>query len=248
MIPIKNNKLEARVFGLPRSGHHGVIVWLTGHFTGEVLHYNDVAIAERGHAEQAHVLMNNDSAEFRDLYVFNVEDRDLSWAAFAIDTNRWDTYKGPSEVTKHILVLRDPYNNFASYIKMFGMDQFFSRGIVARWKQYALEFLGETSFLPKDTVRVSYSDWFVSEEYRRLLSARLGLVFSDAKLHEPYGAGSAFDEYIPDARARKVLERWQHFAVDPMFLSVFSNDQELNELAALIFGEFAVNIRKNLVG
>jgi hypothetical protein len=221
---------------------------LTGHFTGEVLHYNDVAIAEHGDAAKAHILMNNDSAAFRDLYVFNVEDRDLSWAAFAIDTNRWDTYKGPSDVTKHILTLRDPYNNFASYIKMFGIDQFFSRGIVSRWKQYALEFLRETSFLPQDTVQVSYSDWFVSADYRRHVSERLGLEFSDAKLHEPYGAASAFDESVPDARARKVLERWQHFAKDPMFLSVFAHDPELHVLAEAIFGKFAADIKESLVG
>lgn len=246
MIPLKRNQLEVRVVGLPRSGHHGVIGWLTGHFTGDVLHYNDVAIAEHADAEKAHLFINSNDSRFRELYIFNVENRDLPWVVTGINTNRWKTYNGPSDATKYMLVLRDPYNNFASYWKMFGPDSFFSSGIAYRWKQYAREFLGLTNFLPKDTVKVSFSEWFTNEAYRRRISECFGLTFSDARLHEPYGAASAFENDVADARQRKALDRWRSFSTDPNFLSIFTLDPELHELAAEIFRDFAVSIRNSL--
>lgn len=247
VIPQKQNKLEIRVAALPRSGHHGVIGWLFGHFSGEIIHYNDVAVAEHDDSQPNYAVLNETAGPDRDLYIFNVEDRDLQWAMTAISTNRWRTNGGPSRVVRHMLVLRDPFNNFASFFKLFGPDLFFSRGTVAKWKQYAREFLGETQLLPEATVKVSFTDWFLSKDYRRLISDNLGIKFSDARFRVPYGPDSAFEQGT-DASARKALDRWRCFLDDPVFVDVFRRDPELAQLAEAIYGDFAVNIMQVLKG
>jgi hypothetical protein len=248
MIPIKRNKLEVRAVALPRSGHHGVIGWLFGHFAGEILHYNDVVVSERGNPAHAYLSLNTDAAEFRDLYVFNIENRDLSWVVTGISTNRWGTYAGPSDSVRYMLVQRDPYNNFASYFKTFGPDAFFSQGIVTRWKQYAREFLGETHFFPENTVKVSFTDWFLSKDYRRMMAERLGLEFCDDKFRQPYGPDSAFESGSTDASQRKVMDRWKLLLDDPVYVDVFRADKEINELAEAIYGDFAAQTAKTILG
>lgn len=151
-----------------------------------------------------------------------------------------DRYVGPSRERRTVLVLRDPFNTFASVrhgkrrmrnrLHRFYRDQ---------WKVYAREFLGETSFLPEDTVKVSYNAWFADDGYRRETADRLGLDHADRGRDEVSsdGGGSSFSgrDFQDRARDMAVLDRWRHFVDDPVYTSAF--DAETVELSRRIFGD-----------
>ena len=68
---------------------------------------------------------------------------------------------GTSRRRVTVLVLRDAYNTFASVWQgKRRMRNRLHRVYSSQWKAYAREFLGETSFLPSDTVKVSFNAWF----------------------------------------------------------------------------------------
>jgi hypothetical protein len=228
----KLNLNEIRVFAAQRSGHHGVISWLTGHFKGEVLHVNDASGA------RDHYVYNANADVARDCYVVNVENADLRTADAELDRDVWKLDAGWSERIHRVLVLRSPYNCLASHISMFGHCGLEEK--IALWRQYALEFSGRTSFLPASTVKVPYDLWFSSIDARRKISRELGLEFSDRNLGvhgnaTPYR--SRFDPDVKDARRMAVLDRWRGFLDDPVYVALF--DQETHALAAEIFGEAA---------
>ena len=118
-----------------------------------------------------------------------------------------------------ILIVRDPANLFASRIrKGRRLDHpaypreagpLLSR-VVAGWKAHAREFLGLSAVLPGH-VGVFFNAWFSDAEYRRLLSERLGLEFSDAGFARvaSTGGGSSFDrtEFDGDNTRMQVLAR-----------------------------------------
>jgi hypothetical protein len=139
-----------------------------------------------------------------------------------------------------VLVLRDAYNTFASvWHGKRRMRNRLHRFYSLHWKTYAREFLGETSYLPDDTVMVSFNDWFTDVDYRRKKADELGLDSADRGIDEisSDGGGSSFtgQRFQDRAREMKVLERWRHFIDDPEYLAAF--DEETVELSRRIFGD-----------
>jgi hypothetical protein len=126
-------------------------------------------------------------------------------------------------VAPTIIILRDPYNNYASYLELvknpnYGPLSFFP--ILKYWQEYAREALGETNRL-RNRVFISYNDWVNSEEYRKNIVAMIGSRFGietkfDDSLFQkmtPYGGYSSFDgnTHKEDATKMKVHERWKKF-------------------------------------
>jgi hypothetical protein len=115
------------------------------------------------------------------------------------------------------------------------LHRFYSKS----WKVYAREFLGETSYLPPDTIRVSFNHWFSDREYRRLKADELGLDHDDRGIDEVSsdGGGSSFtgQEFQHRAREMAVLDRWRHCIDDPRFIAAF--DEETIELSHRILGD-----------
>lgn len=244
----KHSTLELRVIGLIRSGHHAFIHWLFGHFSGEVVFRNNVSELEREVYVRKPV-----AGPRRDAYLFNVESPSLDTLVSLIDSDRWNTWAGTSEQMRYALVLRDPYNQFASRIKLWGYGSFQGHTAaeeLALWKSYAMEYLGDTRHLPDGTIKVLYNTWFSDVAYRRLLSCALSLRFSDATLNELTMFGSSFDgrngvPAISEGQQLNVLGRWRHFAKDPGF-QAFMRDDEMHDLAERAFGTFAVRIREEI--
>ena len=151
-----------------------------------------------------------------------------------------DRYLGSSRERRTVLVLRDAFNTFASVLhgkrrmrnRLYGFYR-------QQWKVYAREFLGETSYLPENTVKVSFNAWFADDDYRRRIAAELGLDDVDRGRDEVStdGGGSSFSGQAYQNRAREmaVLERWRHSADDPHYLESF--DDETVELSRRIFGD-----------
>lgn len=238
----KRNEVEIRIYAAQRSGHHGVIAWILGHFNGDVLHLNNVSHESRD--ENAY---GPGTSDFRDCYLLNVENADLETAPAKIEGNAWDTYAGPSRQVRDMLVLRDPYNCLASHIKLFG--HWMTPEKLAIWKQHALEYLGRTTYLPKDTIKVSYNSWFMDQRYREAVSASLGLSFSDRGLGVEGNSPSfrtKFESSVGDARELAVLDRWRTFSGDPEYIKLFGG--EIGTLAEEIFGTFARAIALSLMG
>lgn len=135
-----------------------------------------------------------------------------------------------------ILLLRDPFNLFASLRKSGRMDQRNSEYYVRTWKQYAREFLGITSFLGDKLIPLSYADWRDSGRARVELCRLIGVPES-ADAHTQVartGGGSSFDGLAQNAGVMNTSERWREFASDPDFVGLF--DEEIRELSAQIFG------------
>jgi hypothetical protein len=238
----KRNLKEIQIFALRRTGHHGIIAWLSGQFSGEVFHNNNVSVALVADLDVNPTIEDLTKAfgsAARACYIFNVEDADLQESVTAINENRWRTYAGPSDRIYRILVLRDPYNMLASSLKSFGSDSIADGKIVGLWKQHAREFLGRTSYLPRDTIRLSFNSWFQSKEYRKTIAERLDLRFNDAGFGVNSGYKSGFDLESADVKSRKLMNRWELCLSDKVYCDIFKNDSELNELAEEIYGDFA---------
>ncbi len=213
--------------GLKRSGNHALVSWLTA--TAPFVFYNNIIPMEhvlKGTAEipDAPVpfrswLAKHGKLKFwgkitiRFKYVLtSLEDHEMTFRPFS---------KLPAR-SRNLLILRDPYNLFASRIRKaslvpslaYGREPgpMFDRNI-ALWKAHAREFLGDTHHLANKTT-IYYNAWFLSEAYRRKLCAELGLPFSDAGLTRvsKIGGGSSFDgtQFDQDARKMDVLNRTGH--------------------------------------
>lgn len=156
-----------------------------------------------------------------------------------------ERYIGGSRAVKTVLVLRDPFNTFASVWRgKRRMRRRLHRFYRSQWKTYAREFLGETSYLPKDTLMMSFNRWFVDEAYRRRMAATLGLDHSERGREEVSqdGGGSSFSGRGKHGRAAemKVLDRWRLVESDPSYRSAF--DHETVELSRRIFGDVGFDL------
>ena len=87
----------------------------------------------------------------------------------------------PRAKSIRILVIRDPYNFIASWLKMAdtvlpngeifkSMRDISMEDVKGLWKTYAKEALGETNFLGKEKVIIKYNDWVTSRRYCQSLS------------------------------------------------------------------------------
>ncbi len=148
---------------------------------------------------------------------------------------------GRSQHQFDIVLVRDPYNLFASLIKTSNNISELSNSqlVIDKWKEHAKEYLGYTNHL-KHQVGISYNAWFQDQEYRRELADRLKLTFTDDGMDSVpmFGKGSSFDGQRFDGNARKmgVLSRYKHFLDHPVMEQVLA-DQEIRELSYTIFGD-----------
>lgn len=240
------NKHEFRVLSLRRSGHHAIIYWIASHFHGQVLFANDVAVKNDNPKYPRYYDLSRrtqKSSMLRDAYLFNVEDAELHAAVDNIDRNAWTTDQGASGHIVYLLILRDPYNLFASRLKHSWEGITMDETIVDLWKQHAREFLHLTKILPSNTKCIYYNDWFGSSAYRRALASDLELpaTSESAKpfsIIPPFGYGSSFDEMKYNGRAQymNVLHRWKSYVRDEEFIRYARRDPELHELATAVMG------------
>jgi hypothetical protein len=249
-----------RVFviqGLKRSGNHAVINWLQAHrsafFFNNIIPAAPILRGERAIPEpedfrrwfrrelrRRHRAVDYLAARLtlwrHDLMV-SLEDLDVRVRPF-LDV--------PYELV-NVLVVRDPYNLFASRIRKASlvdhpaypgrpgpaMDR-----VVDQWKIHAREFLGMTSHL-ENRVGVYFDAWFADPGYRRDLCRRLDLSFTDKGFStvSRTGGGSSFDSTSYDGanQSMAVLDRRRDLtdAERQVFEQVVA-DGELRDLAKRI--------------
>jgi hypothetical protein len=262
------NDLTIWVYHLKRGGGHAVVNWIARNLDRQVFHLNNAfskpwKVRWRGEKIFRRITDPNRfggpgkrlynvevpaGAGWRevarmpqDVLLTNVEN-------FRLDRIRGepmlgdgaDRFIGASRHRRTVLVLRDAYNTFASvWHGKRRIRNRLHRFYASHWKVYAKEFLGETSYLPKDTVKANFNRWFADEGYRRELAATLGLDHADRGVDEVSsdGGGSSFSgqEFRDRARHMAVLDRWRHFIDDPEYVAAF--DEETVELSRRIFGD-----------
>lgn len=244
------NDLEIQVLGMSRSGNHAVSNWIFSQADEPKLLLNcaegktdpfatcrPVFSGQPGWREApepASPAVPTVGAH-RALLMHSYED---SWFAHAFSRDleaHHDTWLGPSRRRVRLLILRDPYNLFASRFKM-GAE--LSPPVARKmWKQHAREALGDTRKV-KGKVVVLYNRWSAEKAYRRSIAEDLGLEFTDAGAnHVPQTmGGSSFDGTAFDGRAAEMptRERWKAYADDPAYRSIF--DAEMVSLATRLFG------------
>jgi hypothetical protein len=143
------------------------------------------------------------------------------------------------ECDRKVLILRDPFNLFATRIRHYNAlsvhKRFIAPVAASLWNFYADAFLAKNS----DILCINYNRFIVDVEYRKELSEKLGGTFSDESLDyvDDNGQGSSFDGVDFDGRAKEmpVFSRWEHYAEVPAFVDLFT--PEIIEKSDKIFGE-----------
>lgn len=159
-----------------------------------------------------------------------------------------------------ILVIRDPYNFIASWLKM--ADMVLPNGEIFRsmrnmpieevkklWIDYANEALGITKTLGIGLEVIKYNNWVASKDYRdKVIFDNFGVVNRDLGINtvSEFGHGSSFDGTVFDGRASlmDVNKRWEKYHGDPRFM-LFTNDREVEDLSIRLFGYMPYGIEKN---
>lgn len=264
LLPGYTNQTEMRIFALRRSGHHAIINWIRFQAKGCYFFLNDckpnsnpfISCAKKNSIikgyflERPYFFLEREALgklSKKGLLVYNYEDRELEEVLtdhFEENRSKW---LGESKNKIDIVILRDPFNLFASKLrwaygkKLAPKLESFSK-IVQIWKAYAREFIGKTDLL-ENKLTINYNKWFLDKNYREDLSDKLYLPFNDRGLYVvakwgPTKWGDTFDgtSYDGHADQMKVLERWKNYKDDDFYRSLFK-DQELLDLSEVIFGQ-----------
>ena len=176
------------VFSMKRSGQHAIINWMLSQ-SKKSIHYNNCKI-KKGFVVSKHKGKRIEDGDY--LTICSIEDR-------PIDTS----FKN----VKYIVILRDPFNLVASRLRSTYPKM--SSGMWTIWKQHV-----RTALASKDIIDINYNEWFKDINYRRLISNKLGLNFTDSGLNRVQGrAESSFDGYKYDGKAQQMdmMNRWKFY-------------------------------------
>ncbi len=259
------NGVEFRVTGMKRSGHHGFINWLFSQCSGRSICFLNNAVPNANpfmtqnfsHLEWYRLEDRYDylaeaggRLTLKEYLIYCYEDWPLDQVFCERFEHVHDHLVGASKTRYDLIVLRDPFNCFASRLKQWWQgwmhEQFPAlntpagrEACVWLWKAFAKEYLRKTAYRKHTPVDVHYNRWFTDQAYRQGLAAALGLPFTDRGRHKvtDHGSGSSFDGQAFDGNAlhMRVLERWQQYKDNPIYLSLFKHDTELLDLTAEIF-------------
>lgn len=242
------NQHELRVIGLSRSGNHAIIHWLLSQMPGRTCLLNcaegktNPFVSARPLASgRPYVVNYGDFAWLqeqqgrcspKDLLIHSYEDSFLGYVCHPLFEQQHDRWVGRSRRRTDVLIVRDPFNLFAS--RQRAQTAAISPSTAVRiWKQHARAALGERRYSPHACVWIYYNRWVTDCRYRQQIAGQLGLRFSDAGIDRVArtGGGSSFDgmHYDGAARQMKVLERWKVYQHDPAYRRLF--DPALVELA-----------------
>ena len=239
---LKNETTEVFIFrGLKRSGNHGIINWISAHkniyFCNNVIPIAGILLGKRKMPKPCDFNKWSKQNHNGDCPILiSLEDHTLDVEYF----------KNIHCKTTNILLIRDPYNLFASRIKKGfqikrltvyprTMDNYMER-IVLLWKNYAKEFLEDTNQLSNKAC-IYFNDWFTSVQYRQTLSKTLNLSpFVDTGFYKVSNAegGSSFDGVNYDGYSGNMDVLNRHLQLSSNEQSLFEQilqDSEIESLA-----------------
>lgn len=246
------NELEVQMCGMSRSGNHAIANWIYRQAPQPKLLLNcaegktdpfascrplSTGLPWRTSPDQD-VEAERGTGPFRRkaLLMHTYED---SWLRHAFSTEleeAHDEWLGPSRRRIEVLVVRDPFNLFASRLRMGAS---LSAGIARRiWKQHARAALVPKAPRGHERMAILYNRWCTDRAYRAQIARQLGLEFTDEGVEDvpACNGGSSFDTTSFDGRASEMAttDRWQMFRDDDRYWQIF--DEETVALSAELFG------------
>lgn len=244
---------EIHVIGIQRTGQHAITSWLIGHFDS-VLYKN--CMSQLGQQK------NLDGIE-PPFWSFSnkVEKRDIdsfepgySTLILGTEFTIFDMGLNPnipkqkeelcnkfgvndfSRRKDHILVIRNPYNQYSSILN-WGKNRLLSppKNFSRMWINMVKECVGDSNVFENKVVLI-YDYWFKHSEYRRHIENSLGLSENDDRLNTVmkigYGKswGSSFDGMKSKKKAQKmsVLSRWESSKDDKRFVELCKDKELVN--------------------
>ncbi len=265
---------EFRILGLSRSGNHAIINWLINQIEGKYLFLNctepkfnpfDTSrpLDNEGRSFltnlEGYDLQEEQKGRFfrKDYLIYNHEDCFLGPVNRASQKKKMEKWLGSSRVQRDILILRDPFNLFASRMKAglinghythHGVRPITTATLLRIYKQHAREFLGEKHYL-QNKVLINFNMWCSDKSYRRQLCRELRVPFHDTGFEQvpSVAGGSSFDgtDFSGSSHRMALFDRWRQFATEQQYWSLF--DDEVARLAERIFGPtVAIDIFKKL--
>ena len=245
------NQTELHVLGMSRSGNHAITEWIFLQAAGRKLLLNcaegktnpflTCRPLEDGVPWRVEPPIDIEAERQgcfspKDLLIHTYED---SWLAHAFSREfaaNHEAWVGPSRRRVELVILRDPFNLFASRL---AMGCALSAKVASRmWRQHARVALSARRSGPVERRAVLYNRWVEDREYRRDLAYFLGLPFTD-RGHDKVAmcaGGSSFDGTVYDGRATAMPTngRWRRYANSDEYRSLF--DPQTVELSERIFG------------
>jgi len=257
---------EIHVLGVQRTGQHGVIAWLLGHFD-RVCFKNDMSsIGEDRHRGVEPPFWyfdltkdqtckwsesnNPDIRGFQEAVVLGTEfvrpevgfnPEIETQKQLMAERLRYDTF---SDKRYNLLVIRSPHNHYASVLGWHRNRRLRNPSrFCYMWKIFAREYLGITECIDRPKRFVIYDEWFVSEEYRKGVSEFIEQPFTDRWLNVVMriGAGrkfgSSFDEMNRQSQAQSMdVLNRWQQYRNDDLFKQVFQDEELIELSEQIFG------------
>lgn len=260
---------EITTLGLRRGGIHGILVWICGMFNVPYMVHLNTRL--RGFKEW--YFFSGSTGRFEKAktgFVPWLKNRCLPIEYYVNSAEqvspkkymRLDSYPRKkkkvvndlgagafSRSRKHMLFLRDPFNNLASLMEARRNPRYpnswFTKEIKlfrSNWIAYAREFSGHTNYMAKK-ICFSYDLWLTSEVYRRQKAEQLRLEFSDKNFGRMPHAGSSFDDFKFNSKAydMNLTERWKKYQNSKKFNNILF-DSTLLSLYEEIFGNLPYSI------
>jgi hypothetical protein len=171
--------------------------------------------------------------------VFSYEDRRVTQPDLA------SKLAMPGEICTTVVVLRDPFNLFASLLRT-GWGNVRLEELPAMYVSHAREFLHQED---RGFVGINYNEWFQDASYRISSARRLGFE-TDGLPHDdvPWnGGGSSFSgqHYRGQASQMDVFGRWRHVADQQQFRRLVEAPQ-VRAAAEAIFPALSSEVYRTL--
>jgi hypothetical protein len=209
---------------MQRSGNHAIINWVAGHFNGHTIRNNLLGLSYDSHCDNVDILPG-----------YKV--RPKTRIPTLIHVDAWENYNPSSiRIAPHseplMVILRDPYNWFASWIQCKHKVDSSESGLA--WYLTYLQYV-----INQGNPFICFNRWFVSEEYRRGLEHFLDLCESDDNLQRvaANGGGSSFDDTQYDGRAQDmaVLSRFEQVMHLPAYKEPLRKYPDLADISRELF-------------
>lgn len=249
---------EIHVVGIQRTGQHAVTSWIIGHFNS-VCYKNCMSQLNqrKGHCasiqppfwlfepkkqenwtESNFIPMNQDAIVLGTEFTIYDVGLNNSISMKKKDICLANGVENFSKRVDHVLVIRNPYNQFSSILN-WGRNRVLSKpkNFLNMWEKMAYECLGKTSNFPHATV-ICYDDWFSNINNRIEVEKELDLIRDDSRINivmkigHGRSWGSSFDgmESNNKAQSMDVLNRWKLVKEDHRFKEV-ANNKKIRDLA-----------------
>ena len=231
------DKRLVRLLGIQRSGNHAIVGWLLNNLEGKVIFCNDLSLGQhprnapmkelRWRKGGATVIVSYEDYQHEELGLLEVPE-----------------WYGSTSSVHDVLILRDPFNLFASHYawrfpqgEKFRGDKSHRQKIIDLWKNNARSFLQFVEQGDSKVLCISYNRWLTDSDYRVVLSSSLGMD-NASRSNEvmDFGGGSSFEGTGSSDGNRKYLQRFLSLSDNEDFKSIFL-DREIVTLSERIFGQ-----------